>query len=73
MSGHLKSKLTNSKIIIIYYIVILLLTVYATYKNGIILYSKNLINFISIFKPLLMILLSIGIASITNYIYINFI
>ena len=73
MSGHLKSKLTNSKIIIIYYIVILLLTVYATYKNGIILYSKNLINFISIFKPLLMILLSIGIACLTNYLYSIFI
>ena len=71
MSGHLKSKLTNSKIIIIYYVIISILTCYATYKNGIILYQKNLINIISIFKPLLMVILSISFAYLTNYMYNN--
>jgi len=73
MSGHLKSKLTNSRIIIIYYIIIFLLTIYSTYKNGVILYQKHLINIISIFKPLLMVLLSIGIAYLVNYLYYNLI
>ncbi len=71
MSGHLKSKLTNSKIILLYYLIILILTGYATYKNGIILYQKNLINLIGIFKPLLLVLSGIIITYLINYIYIN--
>ena len=69
MSGHLKSKLTNSKIISLYYIIILILTTYATYKNGIILYQKNLVGIISIFKPMFLVLLSIVIPITLNYIY----
>ena len=69
MSGHLKSKLTNKRIILIYYLIIFILTSYATYKNGIILYQKHLINFISIFKPLLLISLSIVLSYLINYLY----
>lgn len=69
MSGHLKSKLTNTKIIIIYYLVIIILSSYATYKNGIILYQKELIKLISVFKPLLMVLLAIGITYFINYLF----
>ena len=71
MSGHLKSKLTNSKIIILYYIIVLLLTSYGIYKNGIILYQKHLIDFIHIFKPLILVLLSLFITYGINYIYHN--
>ena len=68
MSGHLKSKLNNNKIILLYYLIIFILTSYATYKNGIILYQKHLIDFINIFKPLLLVLFSISITYVINYI-----
>ena len=73
MSGHIKSKLSNTRIIIIYYIVIGILTIYATYKNGIMLYQKHLINILGIFKPLLLVLLSIALAYIVNYLFHIFI
>ena len=69
MNSHLKSKYTNFNIILLYYIIVGILTIYATYKNGIILYNKHLINMISIFKPLLIVLLSTFIPLIINYIY----
>lgn len=67
--SHLKSKLNNTKIIMLYYLIILILTSYATYKNGIIIYQRNLINFINIFKPLLLVLISIIIPYLINFIY----
>ena len=69
MSGHIKSKLNNTKIISLYYLIISILTCYATYKNGIILYQKHFINIISIFKPLFMVLISLIIPYIINYLY----
>ena len=71
MSSYLKSKNSNIKIIAIYYVVIMLLTIFAVYKNGIILYQKNLISFIEIFKPLLIVLMSIIISYVTNYLIIK--
>lgn len=71
MNSFLKMKINNFKIIVIYYLTIILLTSYATYKNGIILYQKHLIDFVGIFKPLLLVLISIAIPIITNYIYKN--
>lgn len=73
MNGYLKSKLNNFRIILLYYLVILILTIFATYKNGIILYQKNLINIIQIFKPLLLVITSIIVTYIINYIYYNII
>ena len=69
MNSYIKSKVNNQKIIILYYIIISLLTIYATYKNGIILYNHSLISFISIFKPLLIVIISIFIPGIISYLY----
>lgn len=44
------------------------LVIYACYKNGYLLYQKNLINFFSIFKPLYLVLISIGIKVIIDLI-----
>ena len=73
MSNYLKLKLSNFKIISIYYIVISLLTMYATYKNGIIIYQKHLIGFFEIFKPLILVIISISIPYLINYIYHKYI
>ena len=69
MSSYLKTKNKNINIITMYYIVIILLSLYATYKNGIIIYSKNLIPFISIFKPLILVVLGISITYLVNYLF----
>lgn len=69
MNNHLKSKNSNFKIISIYYLSILLLTIYSTYKYGVFLYQKQLISFIVIFKPLILVLLSIFIPIVINYLY----
>ena len=71
MNSFLKMKLNNFKIICIYYLIIILLTSYATYKNGIILYQKNLIDFIGIFKPFIMVVVSIFIPIFINVFYKN--
>ena len=73
MNNYLKSKYSNKNIYLIYYIIIAILTIYSTYKNGIILFQKNLINFVFIFKPLIFILLSLFIPFIINYIYNKYI
>lgn len=57
------------KISIKYFIALLPLIIYGFYKNGIYLYSKNLISFISMFKPLLFIFTGIFIGMLVNYIY----
>ncbi|MBR1416613.1 MAG: RnfABCDGE type electron transport complex subunit D [Bacilli bacterium] len=72
MTNYLKSKYSNISIITKYYIIILLLTIYATYKNGILLYQKELINFISILKPAFLVLLAIFIPFIISYIYYKY-
>ena len=69
MNSYLKSKLKNINIITMYYICIILLTIYATYKNGIVIYNKGLISFISIFKPLILVILAISITYLINYIF----
>ena len=73
MSGYIKSKYSNFRIIINYYIVLLLLTIYSIHKNGIILYQKNLISFISIFKPFIVVILSLLISYLFIYIYSKYI
>ena len=69
MSGYIKAKYSNFKIIINYYIVLLLLTIFAIYKNGVTLYQKDLISFISIFKPFAIVLLSLFISYLAIYLY----
>ena len=68
MNSLIKSKNNNTKIILKYYLIIIILTIYATYKNGYILFQKELINFISIFKPFLMVFLALFITYLINYI-----
>ncbi len=69
----MKNKYSNLNIIIRYYLVIIILTIYATYKNGILLYNKKLINFVYIFKPLLLILLSLSISYLITFLYKKYI
>ena len=52
-----------------YYIALSLLLVFSIYKNGILLYQNNLINFKNIFIPLYFYLISIIISIIVSFIY----
>lgn len=67
-----KIKNANKHIILIYYFNILLLSLYSCYKNGILLYHKNLIGFIGIFKPLFIIFLAILITYLIDYIFLRY-
>ena len=73
MNSHLKSKYSNLNIIAMYYIIIAILTIYATYKNGIVLYNKHLIQMAAIFKPIILVIIAIGIPIIINAVYKTFI
>ena len=69
MNSYLKSNYSNLKIIVNYYIVLLLLTMFAIYKNGIILYQKKLISVVEVFKPFIIILLALLIPYFISYLY----
>ena len=73
MSSHLKSKYSNFNIITMYYLIITILTIYATYKNGIVLYNKHLIKMAAIFKPILLVIIAIGIPILINCLYTTYI
>ena len=73
MSTMIKTKITNKKIILIYYFNIFLLTFYSVYKNGILLYHKDLVKFSYIFKPLFLVIMAILITYIVNYLYLKYI
>ena len=73
MNSHLKSKYSNFNIVLMYYVIVSILTVYATYKNGIVLFNKHLIGFISIFKPIIIVLIATFIPLLINYIYKTYI
>lgn len=73
MNGHLKSKYSNLNIITMYYIIIAILTIYATYKNGIVLYNKHLIQLAAVFKPIILIIIAIGIPILIDAVYKTFI
>ena len=69
MNYFIKSKLNSFNVIVFYYINISLLLIYSIYKNGYLLYRNNLVSFISMFKPLILILLSIGITYFIDYLF----
>ena len=73
MNSHLKSKYSNFNIVLMYYVIVSILTIYATYKNGIVLFNKHLIGFISIFKPIIIVLIATFIPLLINYLYKTFI
>ena len=50
-----------NKIIISYIYLLIPLILYGIYKNGYLIYQKDLINIVSIFKPLYLVIISIGI------------
>jgi Na+-translocating ferredoxin:NAD+ oxidoreductase RnfD subunit len=56
-----------------YYIIIAILTIYATYKNGIVLYNKHLIQMAAIFKPLILVIIAIGIPILIDAVHKTFI
>jgi len=59
---------STKKLIILNIILLIPLIMYGIYKNGILIYSKNLINLISIFKPLYLILIGLLIKVIVDLI-----
>jgi hypothetical protein len=69
MTNLIKAKYNNKKIIIIYYFNIIMLSLYAMYKNGFLLYRRNLVTFAYIFKPLVIILGTFLITFIIDYLW----
>jgi Na+-translocating ferredoxin:NAD+ oxidoreductase RnfD subunit len=67
MSGFIKGRINNQRIIFTYYFNIVLLLIYSTYKNGTLLFNKNLIGFGTILRPCLIVLGSILITYIVDY------
>ena len=68
MNSHLKSKYSNFNIVLMYYIIVSILTIYTTYKNGIMLFNKHLVPFISIFKPINIVIIATFIPLLINLI-----
>lgn len=67
----MKQMSQNKRIILIYYINIIILLLLGFYKNGILLYNKNLISFMGMFKTIIMIFLSIFITYVIKYIFLS--
>ena len=67
MNGLIKRKMNSFRIILSYYLCILLLSLYATYKNGYLLYRKELISFGNIFKLIILIILTLIITYLIDY------
>ena len=65
----IKSNNSIKKISYIYILSLLPLIIFGFYKNGISLYSKNLINIITMFKPLFMLIIGFSIGALVNIIY----
>ena len=68
-SNLIKSNINSFKTISLYYISILILLVYGTYKNGYLLYRHGLTSFIGMFKPIILVILAIGITYLMDYIF----
>ena len=66
MNVYLHDKNDLKKNIIKYIICLLPLYLYGFYKNGILLYSKNYISFLGMFKIVYLLILSVGAYFITN-------
>lgn len=58
---HVFSKIDIKRIILYYFIALVPLLLYGLYKNGIMLYQKDLINLMGLFKPLLISLIGLFI------------
>src|SRR5574344_1639584 len=69
MSGLIKSKNSSLKMIISYFLVIFILIGYGSYKNGWLLYQKDLISFLGVFKPISMLLIAIIIVYIVDFVF----
>lgn len=62
----------NSKKMISNYLIALIPAfVFGLYKNAFLLYSKNVINFISVFKPIFIIIFSLSISILINYLFVK--
>lgn len=53
-------KSLNTRLYLMYIIALFPLIIFGLFKNGILLYNKNLVNFITMLKPLLILLMSIS-------------
>lgn len=61
----------KNKIIITYIYLLMPFIIYGIYKNGFLLYEEGLISFINIFKPLFLVLISIFITLLVDFIFIK--
>lgn len=69
MSNYLKSKLNNCSLKNIYLAILLPIVLYSVYKNGYIPYNKDLCSIFTMFKPLILFIISIILGYIFDYIY----
>lgn len=68
-SSFMHTKDDNKRTLIRYCICLIPLVLYGIYKNGYLLYQKNLINFFDIFKPIYLIIISLIINGIVEFIF----
>lgn len=73
MSKYLRTKKNNYYSLISYLIVIVLLSCFAIYKNGYILYKKNFISFLDVFKPLFMVVITLVLTYLIDFIIVKYI
>lgn len=69
MSNYLKGKLNNCSLRNIYLIILIPIIIYSVYKNGYIPYNKDLCNVITMFKPLILVIISVILGYLFDYVY----
>ena len=62
MNVYLKSKISEKKVLLKYILLLIPFLIYGFYKNGILLYKGNYINFFGMLKPILLVIISILIS-----------
>lgn len=69
MSNYLKGKLNNCSLRNIYLIILIPIIIYSVYKNGYIPYNKDLCNVITMVKPLILVIISVILGYLFDYVY----
>lgn len=67
--GFIHKKLNNKETILRTISILSILVIYGIYKNGYLLYCKKYISLISIFKPIYLIMISLGINAVVEFIF----
>ncbi len=67
----MNKKVTNKDIVLNYLFLLIPLVLFSCYKNGYLLYNKNLVTLLYVFKPLIMFVTSLILAFLIELIYSN--